>query len=142
MQLGIKIEVPQKLKRFISSPNKYVTDVMTSADNQALGLLKREISAAAPKKSGALSRSIKVSLANRKIYSILNYARAIELGHYAEPARTPKRMFLKFSEAGKEVFMRFTRSKKQPYFFKTLEQKRRDIIKIYQKAFRKLLESL
>jgi len=57
MQLGIKVQVPQKLKRFLSSPNSYISNVMKAADKEALTFLKRETSAAAPKKSGSLRRS-------------------------------------------------------------------------------------
>jgi len=51
-------------------------------------------------------------------------------------------MFLKFTDMGKEVFIKYVRTKKQPFFFKTLDRNRVRVIDIYEKTFKKLLESL
>jgi len=142
MKLDIKIQVPQKLQRFLKNPTPYISSVIKAADKDALTLLKREISAAAPKKSGKLAGSITVDLASRKLFSLLNYARAVELGHFASAKYTPRRMFLKFTDMGKEVFLRYVRTKKQPFFFKALDRNRTKVIDIYEKAFKRLLEKL
>jgi hypothetical protein len=142
MKLDFKVQVPYKLQRFLTNPTPYIEKTLRAADKQALTLLKADVAKAAPKQSGKLSRSITVDIGKRKVFSPLIYARAVELGHYAEPVRTPKKMFLKFVGQGREVFLKYTRSKKHPYFFLTLDRDRLKILEIYDKAFKKLLESV
>ncbi len=138
MQLNMKVEVPDRLRKFLANPTPYVNQTMQGADKEALTLLKTDIAAKAPKKSGKLAASITVDIANRKLFSPLVYARAIELGHYA----VPKGKYLHFVDRGKDVFLKFTRSRKQPFFFKTLHADKIKILDIYDKAFKRLLESI
>jgi len=142
VKLSIKVQVPQKLQRFLSNPTPYIKDVIKTADKDALTLLQSEIRAAVPKKSGKLAESITVDLPGRRIYSLVAHAMAVELGHYASPKYTPKRMFLKFTDMGKEVFIKSVRTAKQPFFFKTLDRNRVKVIDIYEKAFARLLEKI
>lgn len=135
MKLTHTVEIPYYLKKFLANPTPQIENARKAADKEVLDLLKTKISAAAPKKSGKLSQSITVDLANRKVYSPLVYARAIELGHYARPINTPKKMFLHFTDGGKEVFLKYVRIKKQPYFFKTIDENMLKIRDIYEKAF-------
>lgn len=135
MELSVKIDVPYRLQRFLQNPNSRVSEIMKEADKDVLELLRSEISRNAPKKSGRLAESITVDLDNRKVFSPLVYARAVELGHYAESIRGT---FLKFTDMGKDVFLRFTRSKKQPFFFKAINANRLKIRDIYDKAFERL----
>jgi hypothetical protein len=136
--LNFKIDVPQKLRAFLEYPDAFVDRTMKSADKLALTLLQATIKTNAPRRSGNLSKSITVDLAERKISSNLVYSRAIELGHYAEP----RGKFLHFVSGGKDVFLRFTRAKKQPYFFKSINQNKQQVLEIYDEAFKKLLESV
>ena len=138
MKLKFKVEVPQKLRRFLDNPTPFVTETMKQADKLALTLLQQSVKTNAPRRSGQLSQSITVDLVNRKIFSNLVYARAIELGHYAEP----RGKFLHFVAGGRDVFLKFTRSKKNPYFFKTLNQNRLQVLEIYDDAFKKLMEKI
>ena len=142
MKLETRIRIPEKLKRYLRNPTPAITKVLKEADKRALTFLQRETSRAAPRKSGQLARSIQIDLTRRKVFSTLPWARAVELGHHATPQNTPKRMFLSFTSRGKEVFIKFVRTKKQPFFFKTLDRNRIKVIQIYDKAFKKLLESL
>jgi len=138
MQTSISVQVPQRLKNFLANPSSRIDSIMKEADREALELLKKDISSAAPKKSGKLSKSIDIDLSEKKVFSNLIYVRAIELGHFAEPVRTPKRMFLHFTDKGKEVFLKYVRTRKQPFFFPTLSKDKVKIIDIYDKAFNKL----
>ena len=139
---SIRIEVPQRLKKFLANPSSYVDKTMKDADKEALTTLKTDIKTITHKKSGKLAGSIQIDLMGRKVYSKSPYSRAYQLGHYAVPVRTPKRMFLKFVSRGKEVFIKFARTKKQRFFFETLDKDRRKIVDIYDKAFKRLLESI
>ncbi|MDD5013727.1 MAG: hypothetical protein PHW73_01320 [Atribacterota bacterium] len=139
MQLDVKIDVPDKLKKFLANPTPQIDSAIKEADREAFTLLKNEISKAAPKKSGNLAGSITIDLAKRKIFSPLIYARAVELGHYAEPVSGK---YLHFIDKGKDVFLKFVRTKKQPFFFKTLHAEKVNIIEIYDKAFKRLLENV
>ena len=143
LKLDIKIQVPYKLQRFLNNPTPEIRSILRDADWKALVFLRSEIRDAAPKgKTGDLADSIEYDLDKRMLFSNLIYSRAIELGHYASPKNTPKKMFLHFTDAGKEVFLRFVRTKKQPFFFKTLDRNRVKVIDIYEKAFAKMLEKL
>ena len=142
MKLDFKVQVPYRLQRFLANPDPVMKAALDEADKAALTLLKTDVSRAAPKSSGALAKSIDVNLRERKVFSNSVYARAIELGHYAEATRTPKRMFLKFVSRGREVFLRYTRSKKQPYFFLTLHKDRIKVLDIYGKAFERMLKRI
>lgn len=139
MQLGVKINVPYRLQKLLKNPTPKVNEIMEKADKEVLEMLREDISRAAPHKSGSLGRSIKINLKDRKVYSDSVYARAVELGHYAKPINTPKKMFLKFAGTGGDVFIRFVRTSKQPFFFPTLDKDRLKVRDIYDKAFDKLL---
>lgn len=158
LRLETRIEVPEKVKRFIRNPTPAITRTLRKADKGVLTLLKREISKAAPRgKSGKLARSIEIDIKRRKVFSTSVYARAIELGHYAEadPGK-----YLRFSgssqRTGRWIFptghfrgrgtiagqwVSFVRTKAQPFFFPTLDKNRLNIIKIYNKAFKRLMEN-
>ena len=142
MKLETRVRVPEKLRKYLRNPTPAITKTLKLADKKALKFLQGEISRAAPRKTGQLARSIQVDLPRRKVFSTLPWARAVELGHYAVPENTPKRMFLSFTSRGKDVFLKFVRTKKQPFFFLTLSRNQLKVIKIYDKAFKKLLESL
>jgi len=138
MKLDMKIDIPWKLKRFFENPTPYISATMKEADRDALTLLENEISKAAPKKSGALSRSIDIDINARKVFTNSVYGRAVEIGHYA----VPKGKYLHFISSGKDVFLKFTRSRKQPFFFKTMHANKIKILDIYDEAFKKLLENV
>ena len=142
MKLGIKVDVPDRLAKFLRNPTPFFTSTLKEADRQALTMLKTDISRAAPKRSGKLASSFVVNTAQRSLYSKLVYARAVELGHYAEPRNTPKRMFLKFTSQGKEVFLRYVRTRKSPFFFITAHRDKAKLIDIYDVAFKKMLEKV
>jgi hypothetical protein len=143
MKLNIKVDFPPKLRRFLNNPSPIFKEVMRDADKVALKLMQAEIKQNAPKKSGALAESIRIDVPKRKVFSTLAYSRAVQLGHYATPVRTPKRRFLMFESGGNEVFLKFTRSRKQPFFFDAVSyESRRKIIEVYDKAFKKLLGKL
>jgi len=142
MQLKIKVDMPDKLKMFLASPDRYINDTIKQADKDALTYLKENIARTAPRKSGQLASSITTDFDKRKVYATAVYARAVELGHYAEPKNTPKKMFMKFGSGSGEVFVKFVRTKKQPYFFKALNNSWSKIRDIYQKAIRQLLERI
>lgn len=142
MKFGMKIEVPQRLKKFLANPTPYIDQTMKTADKETLTTLKTDIKAITHKKSGKLAGSVQVDLLGRKVYSRSPYAKAYQLGHYAVPRHTPKRMFLKFTDMGKEVFIKFVRTKRKPFFFETLNRDRIKIINIYDKAFKRLLEKV
>ena len=139
MQLETNVEVPERLRKFLANPTPFVNQAMSEADKEALSLLKVDIAAAAPKKTGALSRSITVDTTQKKVFSPLIYARAVELGHYAEPVN---RKMLHFVDKGKDVFLRFTRSRKRPYFFPTLHRDSLKIRQIYDKAFDRMAQQV
>jgi len=136
--VNVKIDVPDRLRRFLENPTPLVKETIKEADEDVLNLLKKDISKAAPQKTGKLAHSIDVDFQDKRVFSDLVYARAVELGHYAKAKHTPARMFLKFTDMGRDIFMRGIRTKKQPYFFKTLKTDRKKIIEIYDKAFDKL----
>jgi hypothetical protein len=163
MQLNVKLDVPQRLERYLANSTPYVEKTVKEADKEALTLLKREISAAAPKgKSKKLSSTITIDLAKRKIFSPLVYARAVELGHYAEakPGHYLQFKDIKGLRGGGYVYplMHYrgakgyeslkgqwysgVRTKKQPFFFKTYYENKLEIMEIYDKAFKRLLESI
>ena len=142
MKLDMRVEVPQHLKKYLANPTPVIKDARDRADKDALVLLRDEIKQAAPRKSGALADSIEVDLAKKNVFTKLTHARAVELGHYAEPRHTPKRMFLKFTTLSKDVFIKFARTTKQPFFFPTLSKNRLKVIDIYEKAFARMLEKL
>ena len=144
MKLEVKIEVPERVKRLLRNPTPQITKAIRKADRIALPFLRKAIARAAPiGKTGDLSKSIEVNLASRRIFSNLPYARAVELGHYVE-ADSGK--WLRFDGIGQRtgihVFLKSVRTEKQLFFFKTLSKHQIDIIRIYKKAFKKLLESL
>jgi len=139
---SIRIEVPQRLKKFLANPSPYVDKTMKDADKESLTILKTDIKAITHKVSGRLAGSIQIDLMGRKVYSRHPAARAYQLGHYAVPKNTPKKMFLKFVSRGKEVFIRYVRTKANPFFFETLDKDRRKVVDIYDRAFKKLLESI
>ena len=139
MQLNFKLEVPDRLRRYLANPTPYITDTMKKADKLALTLLQESIKTNAPRKSGELSRSIKIDIDERKVFSDSVKGRAIELGHYAVPISGK---YLHFIDKGKDVFLKFTRSKKQPFFFRSISQNKIQLMEIYDDAFKKLLESI
>lgn len=140
MQLNFKLEVPDRLRRYLANPTPYITDTMKKADKLALTLLQESIKTNAPhRKSGQLSDSIKIDIGERKVFSDSIYGRAIELGHYAVPISGK---YLHFIDRGKDVFLKFTRSKKQPFFFRSIDQNKDQLEEIYDDAFKKLLESI
>ena len=139
---SIRIEVPAKLKRFLANPTPQINQTMKVADKESLTLLKTDIKAITHKRSGKLAGSIQVDLLGRKVYSKHVAARAYQLGHYAKPVNTPRKMFLKFISRGKEVFIRYVRTKANPFFFETLDKDRRKVVDIYDRAFKRLLESI
>jgi len=142
MKISMRIKVPERLRKFLTNPTPQIDQTMKVADKETLTLLKTDIKAIVHKKSGELAESVQIDLANKKIYSKSLYARAYQLGHYAEPIHTPKRMFLKFTDKGKDVFIRFVRTERKPFFFETLNKDRRKIREIYNKAFKRLLEKI
>ena len=137
-KLHFKVEIPQKLRSLLENPTPFISATMKQADKLALTLLQESIKTNAPRRTGALSRSIHIDLAERTVQTNLVYSRAIELGHYAEP----RGKFLHFVDGGKDVFLRFTRSKKQPYFFKSINQNRLQVLEIYDDTFKKLMNNL
>ena len=137
MRLNFKVEYPEKLKRFLDNPTPYINDTMRQADKLVLTLLQESIKTNAPRKTGALAKSIEIRVSQRKVFTDLIYATAIEKGHYAEPI---KGKYLHFVDAGKDVFLKFTRSKKKPFFFKSIRQNKLQILEIYDDAFKKLME--
>ena len=161
LRLETRIEVPEKVKRFIRNPTPAITRTLRKADTTVLRFLQNEISKAAPRgRTSRLARSIEIDVKRRKVFSTSVYARAIELGHYAE-ARPGK--FLRFlgteQRTGVYVFpvghfkgargfehlrgqfVSFVRTKKQPFFFLALARNRLNVIKIYNKAFKRLMEN-
>ena len=142
MKLNMRVEVPQRLKKFLANPTPVIKDIRNQADKTALIFLRDSIREAAPRKKGELAASVEVDLGKKNVFSALAYARAVELGHYASPKYTPKRMFLKFTSLGRDVFIKFVRTKKQPFFFPTLSKNRLKVIDIYEKAFARMLEKL
>ena len=137
MKTDMRIEVPEKLRRFLANPTPYVNQAMQEADKQTLSLLKSDIVSVTTKKSGALAGSITIDLLGRKIFSNKVYAPAYELGHYATPKNVK---MLHFVDRGKDVFLKSTRSKPHVFFFKTLDKNRLKIHQIYDKAFDRLME--
>ena len=142
MKLDMRVEVPQRLKKFLANPTPVIKDIRDQADKDALVFLRDEIKQAAPRKKGELAASVEVDLGKKNVFTMLAYARAVELGHYASPKYTPKRMFLKFTSLGRDVFIKAVRTKKQPFFFPTLSRNRLKVIDIYEKAFARMLEKL
>ena len=132
MKTDMRIEVPEKLRRFLANPTPYVNQAMKEADKETLSLLKSDIVAVTHKKTGELAGSIQIDLLGRKIFSNKVYAPAYELGHYATPVNVK---MLHFVDRGKDVFLKSTRSKPHVFFFKTLDKDRLKIHQIYDKAF-------
>ncbi len=160
MKLETRLEVPEKVKRLLRNPTPAINRILKKADKRALTFLQKEISKAAPRgKTGDLARSIEVDLIRRKITSSAVYARAVELGHYAE---ADEGKYLRFEGSGQRTgthvyptshfrgtkgtifgqWVSAIRTEKQPYFFSTLSKNQVNIINIYEKEFRKLLRSL
>lgn len=139
MRLNFKIEYPEKLRSFLANPTPYVNGTMRAADRLVLILLQESIKTNAPRKTGALAKSIEVNVSQRKVFTNLVYATAIEKGHYAEPI---KGKYLHFVDRGKDVFLKFTRSKKKPFFFKAISQNKLQILEIYDDAFTKLMRKV
>ena len=77
---SIRIEVPQRLKKFLANPSPYVDKTIKDADKESLTILKTDIKAITHKKSGKLAGSIQIDLMGRKVYSKSPYARAYQLG--------------------------------------------------------------
>lgn len=142
MKVSMKIKVPPRLKKFLANPTPHIDQTIKTADKETLTLLKTDIKAITHKKSGKLAGSVQIDLVGRKVYSRSPYARAYQLGHYAVPRHTPKRMFLKFTDMGKKVFIKFVRTKRKPFFFETFDKDKRKIREIYDKAFKRLLEKI
>jgi len=157
---NITIEMPERLRRFLENPTPAFTQTMKEANREVLTLLKQDISRAAPRKSGKLSRGIEVNFAENKVYSKLVYSRAVELGHYAEAKpghylrfkgdaqRTGTWVFPTMHYKGKKGFESLrgqwysgVRSRKQPYFFLTLHRDAQKINAIYDEAFGKIMEN-
>jgi hypothetical protein len=134
----IKMIMPAKLKKFLDSPDPFIQGTMKEANKDVRQLLKKKISEAAPKRSGNLSNSIEESETGNKVFTKSVYGRAVEMGHYAEP----RGKFLHFVDGGKDVFIKFTRTRKHPYFFLAADRARLDALDIYDKAYKKLLESV
>ena len=139
---SIRIDVPQRLRSFLVNPTPYFDQTVKEADKEALTTLKTKVQSITHRRSGRLANSIQVDLLNRKVYSKHPAARAYQLGHYAKPKNTPKKMFLHFTDKGKEVFIKSVRTKRQKFFFETLDENRAKVISIYDKAFKRLLEKI
>ena len=160
MEVNINVEVPERLKKFLANPTPYISGVMKAADKESLILLQRDIAAAAPKKSGKMSRSVKYNLPLRKVYTESIYGRAVELGHYAEakPGRhlrfrgnaqrtgyvfpTKHYKGRKGFEDLKGQWYSAIRTQKQPYFFPTFHRDKVKILQIYDKAFERLIKNI
>ena len=140
--LDLNIDVPVKLKNFMANPTPALNGALSEADRETLTILQVGIKGVIHSKSGQLARSVRVDLPGRKVFSTSPYAKAYQSGHYAEPVNTPKKMFLRFNDQGKEVFIRYTRSGKNPFFFETLDKNRLKIRQIYDRAFEKMLRSI
>ena len=142
--LDVRIEVPAHLKEFLGNPEPKYKNARDRADKKALFFLRDEIKEAAPRgKTGDLKESITVDLRERTVFTKAVHARAIELGHYAEPVRTPKLMFLMFKNAaGEDAYPRFVRTEKKPYFFPALSKNRLRVIDIYENEYARMLKSI
>ena len=144
LPLDVRMEVPSHLAKFLKNPTPAMMGARKKADKRALYFIRDKIKEAAPKgKTGDLRESIKVDLKKGTVFSKGVYARAIELGHFAEPARTPQLMFLKFTNvAGEDAYPKFVRTEKKPYFFPALHEGRGRIIDIYEEEYARMLNKI
>ncbi len=144
LPLDVRMEVPSHLAKFLKNPTPAMMGARKKADKRSLYFIRDEIKEAAPKgKTGDLRESIKVDLKKGTVFSKGVYARAIELGHFAEPARTPQLMFLKFTNvAGEDAYPKFVRTEKKPYFFPALHEGRGRIIDIYEEEYARMLNKV
>lgn len=152
MKLDMRVEVPERLKKYLNNPTPFIKAARKDADKVALFFLRDEISSAAPRDSGDLAGSIEVNLAKRNVFSKLVYSRAVELGHFAEAEPGKHLRFPGASQGGTYVFPTkrradgtlgsFIRTKAQPFFFNTLSKNQLNVINIYERAFAKMLKRI
>lgn len=145
MRLNFKVDYPEKLRRFLDHPTPYINDTMRAADRLVLILLQESIKTNAPRKTGTLAKSIEINVSQRKVFTNLFYARAIELGHYwpsKNYSGTTKLLhFIGMDKEGHlDVFLKAIRIKKRPFFFRSISQNKLQILEIYDDAFKKLME--
>ncbi len=143
MRIQGRVEIPENLRKFLVNPTPKVDATMKQATKLILILLQESAKSNIwHSKSGKLKESIEINLDKKMLFSNSVYAMAQEKGHYATPQNTPKKMFLKFTDGGKDVFMRFTRSKKQPFFFKTISQNKQQILEVFDDAVKDMIRSI
>ncbi len=143
LPLDVRMEVPPHLVKFLKNPTPAMQKARDRADKRSLFFIRDRIRENAPRDKGDLKDSIKVDLKKKTVFTKAPHGRAIELGHYAEPARTPQLMFLKFTNvAGEDAFPRFVRTEKKPYFFPVLSEEHFRIIDIYEDEHARMLKNI
>ena len=139
MQLSVKIKIPPELNRFLKNPSPIYKKYFDIAVGKSFKRVKQVMSQnpKTPKKTGEMIRSYRENVREREMVSTLPRAGAHETGAYIRPKRGK---FLHWVEGGKDVFAKAVRIKPKRYVSSSINRSRKDVIEIFSKTFRDMLE--
>jgi len=139
VQLSVKLKIDPSFERFLKNPDPIYKKYLDIAVDRSFKRVKQVMSEnpKTPKKTGEMIRSYRENVRTREMTSTLPRAKAHETGAYIRPK---KGKFLHWVESGRDIFVKAVRIKPKRYVSSSISKSRKDVIEIFSKTFREMLE--